>query len=67
MESVGWVVHQVVTPAGWKGGEVWAWCRVQVSDPGYSEMAFTKADGATGASRPDGELRLGPVLFKVWC
>ena len=46
---------------------VWAWCKVQVDEPGYSEVVFTHDDGHTPADAPPQGLRLGRVLFQVWC
>lgn len=63
--TVGWVVHEVMVPTGGQG--VWAWCRVEMDRPGYSEIYFTKRDGQTVAERPAGELRLGARVFQAWC
>lgn len=74
MPSVGWVVHEVVL--GREGeGTVWAWCRVEIDAPRYVEIVFTRADGQTAVDDPTiaashanpRSLRLGPVLFKLWC
>jgi|PlaIllAssembly_1097288.scaffolds.fasta_scaffold00276_4 hypothetical protein len=69
LSVTGWVVHEVslTNAEQTRHGSVWAWCRVQHDEPGYSEVAFTKADGFTQAQKPDGDLRLGKVLFQVWC
>lgn len=64
--SVGWVVHELV-----RRDEhtqiVWAWCKVGVDEPGYTEMSFTADDGISLADPPRGSVHLGSVLFKVWC
>jgi hypothetical protein len=63
--STGWVVHEVVRPTE-TDAVVWAWCRVQIDGPGYTEVHFTEADGHTVTAGP-GMLQLGRVLFQVWC
>lgn len=70
----GWVVHEAVgKPQSTSNQTTWAWCRVEPDAPGYVEIHFTLADGSTpanpypeihGKSQP---VRLGPVLFKVFC
>lgn len=68
--AVGYVVHTV---AGRKTGSaiVWAWCRVEEGQPGYTSVTFTTDDGVTPADpypgEPDHVLHLGPVVTKVWC
>lgn len=64
--SIGWVVHEVVSVKPGTG-PVWAWCKVEVSGPGYAEIVFTAADGHTPADPGTATLRLGPVITKVWC
>ena len=64
--STGWVVHQVARRAE-NQHVVWAWCKVQVDEPGYTDITFTKPDGKTPTDPGDGELRLGAVLFQLWC
>lgn len=73
---VGFVVHQVGGLSQQNsGGEFWAWCKVTADAPGYTEIVFTLTDGSTIAdpyprptkdSLPD-PVRLGPVVFKVFC
>ncbi len=72
----GWVVHLVEgKPQQTQGSTHWAWCKVTLEGPGYTEVVFTEADGQTIANpypkptpdSPDRPLRLGPVLFKVFC
>lgn len=74
--AVGWVVHLVVgKPQVTQNHEIWAWCKVTVDEPGYSEIVFTETDGSTPANpypkptpdSPDFKVRLGPVVFKVFC
>ena len=68
--AFGWVVHTVEgKPQQLANTTHWAWCKVTDDYPGYSEIVFTLADGATPADPyPNGEAtRLGPVLFKVFC
>lgn len=65
--STGWVVHEV-----YRYNEsdelLWAWCKVQVDAPGYTEIQFTEADGHTASDGPrSASVRLGAVLFQVWC
>jgi hypothetical protein len=63
--SIGYVVHLLhALPQG--SGTVWAWCRVTEGGPGYDEVVLTLDDGVTRHA-VDGPLRLGPVLFKVFC
>lgn len=67
---VGWVVHTAEgKPQQLSNITLWAWCKVEVDQPGYAEIVYTHADGATPADPyPNGEpVRLGPVLFKVFC
>lgn len=64
--STGWVVHEVVRVKD-ADPVVWAWCKVGVDEPGYTEVTFTKPDGSTLVDLGGDELRLGAVLFKVWC
>lgn len=64
--SIGWVVHEVVRVRD-ASQIVWAWCKVEVNEPGYTEVTFTKSDGSTKVDIGTDELRLGPVLFQVWC
>ena len=72
---VGWVVHLVSGRSQQATGDVWAWCKVTADDPGYSEVVFTETDGSTPADpypkatsdAPDRPLRLGAVVFKVFC
>lgn len=66
MPSTGWVVHEVARPKD-ASPVVWAWCKVGVDEPGYSEVTFTKTDGSTSTDIGTDELRLGPVLFQLWC
>ena len=66
----GFVVHHVAsTPQN--AGIVWAWCESVEGKPGYASIVFTGPDGATPADphpgNPDRALRLGEVLFRVWC
>lgn len=63
--STGWVVHEVARSRE-ADESLWAWCKVQVDQPGYTEVYFTGIDGTTAASGPD-HPRLGRVLFQVWC
>jgi hypothetical protein len=71
----GWVVHDVAgKPQSTQNQTYWAWCRVEANQPGYVEIHFTEPDGSTPADpyppAPDGTrrpVRLGPVLFKVFC
>lgn len=74
LPSVGWVVHEVIHErAG--DPDTWAWCKVEIDRHGYAEIAFTKTDGSTPADDPTSKfvgplkptLRLGAVLFKLWC
>ena len=68
--AVGWVVHVVEgKPQHLSNTTHWAWCKVEVDKPGYTEIVFTLPDGATTADPyPNGEqVRLGVVLFKVFC
>lgn len=64
--STGWVVHEVVRV---KDADpiVWAWCKVGVDAPGYTEVTFTRSDGTTHADIGSDDLRLGTVLFQLWC
>jgi hypothetical protein len=72
---VGWVVHLTEgKPQSTQNQTFWAWCKVEADKPGYTEIVFTEADGTTpadpypvapgGTRRP---VRLGTVLFKVFC
>jgi hypothetical protein len=63
--QTGYVVFQVI---GLNQGaaDVWAWCRVVEGHPGFDDVVYTRPDGVTLATI-DGQLRLGPVLFKVFC
>lgn len=74
--SEGWVVHEVAgKPQATSTRTHWAWCKVTTEGPGYTEIVFTEADGTTfadpypkpTADGPDYRVRLGPVLFKVFC
>ncbi len=71
----GWVVHDVAgKPQSTSNQSFWAWCKVEADRPGYTEIHFTETDGSTpadpypkapgSAPRP---VRLGTVLFKVFC
>ena len=73
---VGVVVHLVVGKPQQSANQVhWAWCTVEAGRPGYTDVVFTLADGQTISDPypkptpddPDFPLRLGPVLFKVFC
>lgn len=64
--STGWVVHEVNSVAP-NTGVIWAWCKVDVSEPGYGEITFTTDDGKTPANHGDHPLQLGRVIVKVWC
>lgn len=64
--STGWVIHEVYR-YNENDPVLWAWCKVEVAEPGYTETQFTQPDGHTPADAPDGAVRLGPVLFQVWC
>ena len=71
----GWVVHLVEgKPQSTANQTFWAWCKVEVDKPGYTEIVFTEPDGSTpadpypetpGAARR--RVRLGAMLFKVFC
>lgn len=64
--STGWVIHEVFRTS--ETDEVmWAWCKVAVDGPGYTEIQFTQPDGHTVADAPGTSVRLGAVLFQVWC
>ena len=65
--TVGWIVHPVLNVPNTAQGSVWAWCRVEMDQPGYSEIHFTRNDGQTPAEQPDGALRLGAPIFQAWC
>lgn len=70
--STGWVVHEVYR-YNETDAQLWAWCKVQVDAPGYTEIQYTEADGHTASDGPHtggpraNRVRLGPVLFQVWC
>ena len=73
---VGFVVHLVAGLSQQNSGtEFWAWCKVTADQPGYSEIVFTLSDGSTIADpypkptedSPQDPVRLGPVVFKVFC
>lgn len=65
--STGWVIHEVFRYAE-SDGLLWAWCKVAVDAPGYTEIQYTEPDGHTAADAPShSSVRLGPVLFQVWC
>lgn len=63
--SLGWVVHELHRQ---KENQpiLWAWCRVSVDEPGYSEVHFTASDGTTIVDGP-AAFRLGAVIVKLWC
>ena len=74
--AVGWVVHLVAgKPQQTSGHEMWAWCKVTADEPGYTDIVFTETDGQTitdpypkpTLDSPDRPVRLGPVVFKVFC
>lgn len=73
--SVGYVVHKVVgKPQQTEGVAHWAWCRVTTEGPGYTDITFTESDGKTIADpyphlpdTADRPVKLGEVLFKVFC
>jgi len=73
---VGFVVHLVSNlPQQTQGREFWAWCKVTADQPGYTDIMFTHTDGQTIADpyplptedSPVRPVRLGPVVFKVFC
>lgn len=73
---VGFVVHTVAgKPQSTANHEFWAWCKVVADSPGYTEITFTHTDGSTVADpyplptpdSPPYPVRLGPVVFKVFC
>jgi hypothetical protein len=68
--AVGYVVHRVAGRPEHLA-DVWAWCQVEEGRPGYTSVTFTRTDGHTPTEpypdQPDRELRLGAVLFRVWC
>lgn len=75
-DPVGWVVHVAVgKPQATENQTIWAWCKVEAEKPGYTEIVFTLSDGTTPADpypkptddSPQRPVRLGPVLFKVFC
>jgi hypothetical protein len=71
----GWVVHLTEgKPQSTQGTASWAWCKVEEGRPGYTEMHFTLPDGVTptdpypsAAGAEPRPVRLGTVLFKVFC
>lgn len=74
--AIGWVVHLVAgKPQQTQSREFWAWCKVTVDQPGYTDIVFTETDGSTIADpypRPTADspllpVRLGPVVFKAFC
>lgn len=74
--AVGWVVHLVAgKPQQTQSHEHWAWCKVTVDEPGYTDIVFTETDGSTIANpyprptpdSPQLPVKLGPVVFKVFC
>lgn len=66
MPSEGWVVHEIIQRR--QGQQtMWAWCRVNVAEAGYTEVSYTLSDGVTAANPGDGTVLLGAVITKLWC
>jgi hypothetical protein len=64
--SVGFVVHEVRRSAREADAVLWAWCRAELGQAGYTSVTYTEPDGETLAEPPPSR-QLGRVLFQVWC
>jgi hypothetical protein len=63
LSMVTWVVFEAADPAG-PSHRVWAWCKLAYG-PGFTEVAYTEADGITVPQLESAPERLGQHLFTV--